>query len=125
MVNVSLDCILKGDVFLEKEIIKKTGLIISSVKQNSSNVKNIYKKAVTIIPEQNNIFEEDYQKLIIRFIELIQPHIRKIKHLGCKLIVLLMTVKYYDQCNFEFTDSILKEISKTFDEFYITCYEEE
>ena len=77
MVDITLECVLKGTKFSEAEIINDTGLVIGSViEKKKSNTINGYKKAVTVLPRQNNIFEEDYEKLIQNFIELIQPHIR-------------------------------------------------
>ena len=84
-----------------------------------------HRKVITVIPKENNIIEDDYQILITRFATFFKSKSKVIKRIGCESTVLLMTVKYIDQCNLEFNDTILKLISDSFDEFYITCYEVE
>lgn len=126
MIKIELLCYFRGDSFSENDIIKRTGIKLNSVQEK--DLKKVlpirqFKKVVTIIPEDNNIYSDDYQKLIFKFSKFIKGVKLKTKQVNYENTVLLINTMFVDQCNFAFTNKTLKEISETFDDFYITCYE--
>ena len=127
MVEIEFTAYLKGDDFFEKDIEINTGIKFHSVKEYKK--KNLpirtYTKVVSIIPEENNIYGDDYNILLKNFSDLFEDKVEIIKKYGCESIVLLLSVKYVDQCNLSIDKSTVESIGKYFDEFNITCYEVE
>lgn len=125
MVETELTAYLKGDDFFEKDIEINTGIKFHSVKEYKKKNLSIrtYTKVVSIVPEENNIFSDDYNILLKNFSDLFKDKVEIIKKYGCESIVLLLIVKYVDQCNLSIDKSTVESISKYFDEFNITCYE--
>ena len=114
--------------FSESEIIKKTGIVLNSVRTKELNkVLPIrqFKKVVTVTPEDNNITDEDYLLLISRFTKFIKGVKLKTKKVNYENTVLLINTMFVDQCNLAFPQTILSEISETFDDLHISCYEDE
>lgn len=127
MIRIDLRCWIRGDQFSEEEVISKTGLKIHSVKEKEINEKiqiKQFRRILTVLPQENGIFENDDQKLINKFSILIKDKVDAIKSTGCEQIVLVMGVFYKDQCNFSLRSEVLKNISEGFDDFYISCYED-
>lgn len=127
MVETELTAYLKGDDFFEKDIEINTGIKFHSVKEYKKKNLSIrtYTKVVSIVPEENNIFSDDYNILLKNFSDLFKDKVEIIKKHGCESIVLLLIVKYVEQCNLSIDKSTVESISKYFDEFNITCYEVE
>lgn len=128
MIKIKLFSYFRGDNFSESEIIKNTGIILNAVKKKEQ-IKVIpirqFKKVVTITPEDNNITDDDYQMLVSKFTKFIKGVKLKTKKINYENTVLLIDVMFVDQCNLAFTPKVLSEITKTFDELYISCYEVE
>ena len=128
MIKIKLFCYFRGDNFSESEIIKKTGIVLNSVRTKELNkVLPIrqFKKVVIVTPEDNNITDEDYLVLINRFTKFIRGVKLKTKNVNYENTVLLINAKFVDQCNLAFPQTILSEISETFDDLHISCYEDE
>ena len=127
MIKIDLTCYIKGNNFSETDIADNSGMVIHSVKEKEIIKKNIpiraFKKVVSIIPEENGIIEDDYPILITTFSKFINEKLKTIKQRNWEKIVLLITIKYKDQCNLQFENRMLKLLSKTFDQVYITCYD--
>ncbi len=125
MIKIDATCYLKGDDFSETEIIDNTSLILHSVKSSKKNDQlpiRKYSKVISIIPNENGIYEDDYSELLKKFTALIDKQKDSILSCGCEKVILYLEVKYEEQCNFEFNSKILGYISNVFDDLYISCY---
>jgi len=128
MVKIDATCYLKGDNISEREILDNTGLILHSVKSSKKNDQlpiRKYGKVISIIPNENGIYEDDYLDLLRKFAKLIDKHRDLILTCGCEKITLYLVIKYTEQCNFEFDNKVLGYISNIFDDLHITCYNTE
>jgi hypothetical protein len=129
MVKINITCYLKGDELSSEDIKNKTGVIFHSIKEYKKAKVDLqiktFKKVATLIPEENNICEEDEYTAIRKFSAFLRNKVKIFKKYGCEKIILLLTIQYIDQCNLEFSSSELRTIEKTFDDLYITCYEVE
>ena len=127
MVKIELTAYLKGDNLSEKDIEKHTGIIFHSIKEYEKLKLPIktYTKVISIVPEENNIFSDDYNILIKNFSDFFNDKVEIIKKFGCDKIVLLVVVNYENQCNLSFDNDTIKSISSSFDDFDISCYEVE
>jgi hypothetical protein len=98
MIKINIICYLKGDELSHEDIRSKTGIIFHSVKEYKKLNENlsirVFKKVVTIIPEENNIYDEDEYVIIKKFFDFLKNKIKVFKQFGCEKVVLLLSIQY-------------------------------
>ena len=127
MVEINLICYLRGDDFSEADIEKSTGFKIHKVTSHKKlNIPiKTYQKVVSIIPEEDNIYSDNYNILIKNFSDLFKDKVEIIKASVCENITLLAEVKYVDHCNMSLDRKVIESVDVSFYSFDITCYEVE
>ncbi len=116
MVKIYPTCLIKGDFLYTHSTVNITSIKFDQVLKKGKLV--LYR----VSAKDNIKFNADYIDYLLSFIKFIKKNRKNLAEFNYDKIILDLEINYIEQCNLEFDKNILKEIYKTFDDLYISCY---